>query len=167
MTCPLKLNPRGGETFKLCSDTRMRPDKDPWIGRPTRAIHASPWPGHICRSCLGMVRAMTFEADLEQLHVQPDSVPQRQMRMRYEHRTTFDSSLAELARGEGDDLVLALYPLTASTGSRPVVVVHADPSSDLLQFEQGAVITAWGWPEVGRAVVVETGRDLIERSTRA
>jgi len=73
-----------------------------------------------------------------------------------------DHSLAELARGKGDDLTLALYPVSAMKGSRPVVVVHADPMSDVTDVQQGDIVTAIGWPEVGRAVVIVAGEKLIE-----
>lgn len=58
--------------------------------------------------------------------------------------------------------VVALYDLSATEGSRPVVVVEVDPSADLDHVEQGAAVTVRGWPVVGRAVVIEIGGTVVQ-----
>lgn len=107
---------------------------------------------------------MTFESDLTSLREAVLSAPSREMRMRHQRRTDSSASTVQALVGDRSTQyqVVALYEMPATKGSKPTVVVEVDPSADLSQIAQGAVVTVRGWPVVGRAVVLDIAGTVVE-----
>ncbi len=107
---------------------------------------------------------MTFESDLSALRESPMTAPARLMKVRHELRTGSSASLIQVLAGDrsAQYQVVALYELTATKGSRPIVSFEVDARADLSPLQQGAEVTVRGWPVVGRAVILQVAGELVE-----
>ena len=92
------------------------------------------------------------------------AAPTRLMKVRHEFRTGSSASLLQALAGDrsAQYQVVALYELTATKGSRPIVVFEVDATADLSPLKQGAEVTVRGWPVVGRAVILDVDGELVE-----
>lgn len=113
---------------------------------------------------VGTVREVSFESDLALLRESPLVAPAVQMRIRHQRRVDPAGPWPRLLAGDRStrSQVVALYDLSAVKGSKPVVVVEVDRLTNLDGLEQGAVVMVWGWPVVGRAVILDVGGVAIE-----
>lgn len=91
------------------------------------------------------------------------ATPSLRMRIRHERRGDGSASLIQMISGSASyEQIAALYDLAAVKGTKPVVVTAIDRAADLTSVEQGALVTVWGWPAVGRAVLLDIDGMIVE-----